>query len=53
MTRLVLVADDQDVVRVGLRRILDGEPDLDVVGEAADGEAAFREARRTAARTWC
>ena len=46
MTRLV-VADDQDVVRVGLTRILDGEPDLDVVGEAADGEAALREVRRT------
>ena len=46
MTRLV-VADDQDVVRVGLTRILDGEPDLAVVGEAADGEAALREVRRT------
>ena len=46
MTRLV-VADDQDVVRVGLTRILGGEPDLEVVGEAADGEAALREVRRT------
>ncbi len=46
MTRVV-VADDQDVVRVGLCRILDGEEDLEVVGQAGDGEAALREARRT------
>jgi DNA-binding NarL/FixJ family response regulator len=42
----VLVADDQDVVRVGIARILDGEPDLEVVGQAPDGEAALREVRR-------
>ena len=46
MTR-VLVADDQDVVRLGLCRILDGEPDLEVVAQAPDGEAAVREAHRT------
>ena len=45
MTRVV-VADDQDVVRAGLCRILDGDPGLDVVGQAADGEAAVREVRR-------
>jgi DNA-binding NarL/FixJ family response regulator len=42
----VLVADDQDVVRVGIARILDGEPDLEVVGQAPDGESAVREVRR-------
>lgn len=36
MTR-VLVVDDQALVRTGFRMILDAEPDLDVVGEAADG----------------
>jgi DNA-binding NarL/FixJ family response regulator len=36
MTRL-LVVDDQALVRTGFRMILEAEPDLDVVGEAADG----------------
>ncbi len=45
MTRL-LVADDQALVRVGLRKILESEPDLDVVAEATDGEDAVTEARR-------
>lgn len=48
MVRLV-VADDQDVVRAGLSRILEGEPDLDVVAQSADGEAAVRDVLRTAA----
>ena len=45
MTR-VLVVDDQALIRVGLRKILDGEPDTVVVGEAADGENAVREVSR-------
>jgi DNA-binding NarL/FixJ family response regulator len=45
MTR-ILVADDQALVRVGLRKILDVEPELEVVGEAGDGEEAVAEARR-------
>jgi DNA-binding NarL/FixJ family response regulator len=36
----VIVADDHPVVREGLRAMLDAEPDLDVVGEAASGEEA-------------
>jgi DNA-binding NarL/FixJ family response regulator len=36
----VLIADDQDLVRAGLRMILDVESDLEVVGEAGDGAAA-------------
>ena len=35
----VVVADDQDVVRAGLSRILEGDPDLEVVGQAPDGDA--------------
>jgi DNA-binding NarL/FixJ family response regulator len=42
----VLVADDQPLVRAGLRMILETESDLRVVGEAADGQAAVAETRR-------
>jgi DNA-binding NarL/FixJ family response regulator len=42
----VLLADDQELVRSGFRVLLDAEPDLDVVGEAADGVQAVAEARR-------
>ena len=41
----VLVADDQALGRVGLRKILDVEVDLDVVGEADNGEHAVAAAR--------
>jgi DNA-binding NarL/FixJ family response regulator len=41
MIRVVL-ADDQDLVRIGLRVLIDTEDDLEVVGEAADGEEALR-----------
>jgi len=37
----VLIADDQALVRVGLRKILENEPETTVVGEAADGEDAL------------
>jgi DNA-binding NarL/FixJ family response regulator len=36
----VLVADDQAMVRTGFRLILDGEDDIEVIGEAADGQRA-------------
>jgi len=49
MTVRVVVADDQDVVRAGLVRILEGDPGLEVVGQAADGEAAVLEVQRTGA----
>ncbi len=44
----ILIADDQQLVRTGLRMILDVEPDLDVVGEAADGVEAVARARELA-----
>jgi DNA-binding NarL/FixJ family response regulator len=40
MTIRVLVADDQALVRAGFRRLLETEPNLDVVAEAADGAQA-------------
>jgi DNA-binding NarL/FixJ family response regulator len=43
----VLIADDQDMVRSGFRLLLAREPDIDVVSEAADGQAAVAEAART------
>ncbi|MCK2215199.1 response regulator transcription factor [Actinomadura sp. ATCC 31491] len=46
MTIRVLVADDQEMVRRSLRRILDNEPDMTVVAEAADGRAAVDLARQ-------
>jgi DNA-binding NarL/FixJ family response regulator len=42
----VVVADDEPLVRSGLRLILDAEPDLEVVGEAGDGAAAVEAVRR-------
>jgi DNA-binding NarL/FixJ family response regulator len=42
----VLLADDQALIRAGFRMILEAQPDITVVGEAADGEAAIRETRR-------
>jgi DNA-binding NarL/FixJ family response regulator len=42
----VLICDDHPVVRAGLKDMLSGEEDLEVVGEAADGEEAVRLSRR-------
>jgi DNA-binding NarL/FixJ family response regulator len=44
----VLIADDQALVRVGLRKILESEPETSVVGEASDGEEAVVQAERLA-----
>jgi DNA-binding NarL/FixJ family response regulator len=46
MTIRVLIADDQELVRAGLRMLIDAEGDLEVAGEAADGEHAVHSARR-------
>ncbi len=45
----VLIADDQRLVRAGLRAILEFEPDLRIVGEAADGREAIDLTKRRAA----
>jgi DNA-binding NarL/FixJ family response regulator len=45
----VLLADDQTLVRAGFRVLVDSAPDLEVVGEAADGADAVRLARHTRA----
>ena len=46
MTIRVLVADDQDLVRTGLRLILGTLDGIEVVGEARDGQEAVRLARQ-------
>jgi DNA-binding NarL/FixJ family response regulator len=43
----VLLADDQPLVRTGLRMILSAEPDLEIVGEATDGAEAIALSART------
>ena len=48
MTIGVVVADDQAIVRAGFRLLIDSEPDLAVLGEAADGTEAVAAARKTA-----
>jgi DNA-binding NarL/FixJ family response regulator len=44
----VLIADDDDLMRAGLRAVLSSSEDVDVIGEAADGRAAIAAARRLA-----
>ncbi|MFJ5937021.1 response regulator [Streptomyces sp. NPDC093071] len=45
----VVVADDEPLIRAGIRMILISDPDIQVVGEAADGRAAVEAARAHAA----
>jgi DNA-binding NarL/FixJ family response regulator len=47
VTIRVLVADDQALVRAGIRLLVETQPDLEVVGEAGDGLAAIGEVTRT------
>jgi DNA-binding NarL/FixJ family response regulator len=47
MTIQVILADDQPLVRVGLRRLIEQTPDIDVAGEAATGAEAVQLARDT------
>ncbi len=44
MSIKILVVDDHQIVRAGLRAIVERQPDMEVVGEAADGAAAVRKA---------
>ncbi len=43
----VAIADDQALVRMGFRMVLEAQPDIEVVGEASDGATAIELARRT------
>lgn len=46
MTITVLIADDQAMVRQGLGALLDAQPDISVIGQAANGAEAIREVSR-------
>lgn len=46
MSITVIVADDQEIVRTGLTMILNSQPGIEVIGEAADGRRAVELARR-------
>ena len=45
MTIRIILVDDQELVRTGFRMVLDAQPDMTVVAEAADGLAAIEAAR--------
>lgn len=47
MTVRVLVADDQALVREGLRKIFEADPEIEVVADVADGRAAVEQVKRT------
>src|SRR4026207_747286 len=42
----VLIADDHTIVRQGLKHLVEMSEDIEVIGEAADGEAVIKEAKR-------
>jgi len=44
----VLIADDHGIVRGGIRRILEDQEDIQIVGEASDGQKAIQKVRETA-----
>jgi DNA-binding NarL/FixJ family response regulator len=48
MTIRVLVVDDQPLIRAGFHKMVEARPDLEVVGEAADGAEALEQTRRLA-----
>ena len=46
MSIQIILVDDQELVRTGFRMVLEAQPDMTVVGEAADGLAAVEMTRR-------
>lgn len=46
MPLTVLLVDDEPLVRAGLRAVLEAQPDIEVVGEAADGAAVIPSVRQ-------
>jgi len=48
MTTGILLADDQELMRMGFRMVIDSQPDLEVIGEASNGHEAIDATRRLA-----
>jgi DNA-binding NarL/FixJ family response regulator len=48
MTTRVLLADDQELMRMGFRMVLDSQPDIEIVGEASNGHEAVKATRSLA-----
>jgi DNA-binding NarL/FixJ family response regulator len=48
MSTAILLADDQELMRMGFRMVIDSQPDLEVIGEAANGREAIDATRRLA-----
>jgi DNA-binding NarL/FixJ family response regulator len=48
----ILIVDDQSMIRVGIRAILESQPDMTVVGEAENGRAGST-GTAASGRTWC
>jgi DNA-binding NarL/FixJ family response regulator len=48
MTTGILLADDQELMRMGFRMVIDSQPDLEVVGESSNGREASESTRRLA-----
>ena len=46
----LLMVDDHEIVRAGLRMLLQAQPDMQIVGEAEDGRAAIAKAKELAAQ---
>jgi len=46
MTTGILLVDDQELMRMGFRMVIDSQPDLEVIGEASNGREAVDSARR-------
>ena len=48
----ILLADDHTLMRAGIRALLEKQNDMEVVGEAADGQEALQKIAKLR-RTWC
>ena len=53
MSVRILLADDQELMRMGFRMVIESQPDMTIVGEAANGREAIAAGGRVSCRTSC